>query len=78
MVAYGPPTFLEFGDEAIASQEAQMMAVGGALGACLPPEADTRFRELLLELLLLTAVSCFSPVASRRSNGESGTFPSKH
>ena len=48
VVARGPATFMEVGDEVIARREALMAAVDAALEAGLPSDAETRLRDLLL------------------------------
>ena len=48
VVARGPAMFMEVGDEVIARREALMAAVGAALEAGLPSDAETRLRDLLL------------------------------
>ena len=48
VVARGPATFMEVGDEVTARREALMAAVDAALKGGLPSDAETRLRDLLL------------------------------
>ena len=52
-VARGPAMLMEVGDEVIIGREALMAAVDAALEADLPPDAETRLRDLLLGLLFM-------------------------
>ena len=49
VVARGPTMFMDVGEEVIDRGEALMATVDAALEAGLPPDAETRSRDLLLE-----------------------------
>ena len=49
VVARGPTMFLEVDEKVTDRREALMVAVDAALEAGLPPDAETRLRDLLLE-----------------------------
>ena len=49
VVARGPAMFREVGEEVIDRRKALMVAANAALEAGLPPDAETRLRDLLLE-----------------------------
>ena len=49
VVARGPTMFMDLGEEVIDRGEVLMATVDAALEAGLPPDAETRLRDLLLE-----------------------------